>query len=752
MDGVFRHARSSRILLALASFALFACGGSQGPAQSPQQVEAKAKAATPPPDGPAVIQPAALTSPQAKIRASMLDAINNAPANANLCTTGSAVPQLVKILDAKADFDRAAGTQASDALRRLASAAGIKDLPKAPNEADAVRSVMDATRVKVSDLEKDARNDAGLRAAAEVVVGTECDAECIDAVVNACTSPDTRQTRRSDAGVGGTLVPGLSWQATLATGVANFLKERALSEATLWAVNEVQKRLCDAKLKIYFEHTCRLVEQTPGRVAQLTGAMAMTAIRADLERLPVHIFETYYFDKEPTPNTAKEDRFAVEHATQLLWQLLDGIRRGDAPMTLLAGLASNPHLMSECPDPRSADSLACTLRRIGGLVGMLGGAAAPMTRASEEPDFRALALQLKEGLKKLQANRKLCPGSAAEVAMGKTGHRVTAQPRSNDLAICALQDPDAGKLEDLLRMTHRLSQRLRQYAEQPAMPNEQRLIASGEILEQTVVTMRSAEDIWAIDSTSSEHWKDLEQVLAATNQILRGQRPEGALRLLDLIAKREASCEKRRDSRECVPTKLLKHATLVVDIASAQKPEDVQAALEAAAAPVGSWRVKRSEAPLATVTALIGGTGGHEMPANGDHPGQWAAGVTAMVGIDTTWVGGKAGTLGMFFSLVDVGQLLTTPVQPPSREVNAGQTGRAEGGADFELVQLLAPGLHFRYGVLNTPLVVGAGYSVSPRLRKYELQSQTSTTVTDDNFTVHRIMGFIAIDVTVFPL
>lgn len=726
---------------------LIACGGTKTPPQSANQVDAKAKAAAPPPEGPPVITPVPLTSPQAKIRVSMLNAINDAPADAKLCTTGTAISQLVTVLNAKTEFDRASGAQIGDALKKLASEVGMKEAPKTTSDAD-IRAVMDATRSKVTDLEKAARSDAELRKVAEAVVGTDCDAECIDTVVTACTSPDTKLTRRSDASASGTLLPGLSWQATLAQGAANFLKDRALSEATLWTVNEVQKKLCSSELESYFEQTCRLVKQTPGRVGQLTGAMAVTAIRADLEQLPIRIYTEYHFAegaKDP------EDTFAGKDAVKLLWQLFDGIRRGDAPMTLLAGLDSNPHLVAECPDPRSTATLACALRRIGGLVGMLGGAAAPMNRASEDPDFRALALQIKEGLKRLKENRKLCPGAAANLAAEKAKIKIAAPARNHDLAICGMPDPDTSKLEDLLRLTHRLSQRLRQYADQPAMSNEQRLIASGEILEQTVITMRSAEQIWSPGTTSSEHWKDLEQVLAATNQILRGHRSEGALSLLELIVKREESCNERR-GRDCVPTKLLKQVTLVVDIASAQKPEDVQAALETAAAPVGSWRVKRTEAPIATVTGLVGGTVGYESPANGDHPGQWSTGVVGMVGIDTTWVGGRAGTFGMFFSLVDVGQLLTTPIKPPSRDVTPGQKGRAEGGAEFELVQLLAPGAHVRYGVANTPLVLGVGYSVSPRLRKYELQDAKTATTAEENFTVHRVMGFVAIDVTVFPL
>ena len=286
---------------------------------------------------------------------------------------------------------------------------------------------------------------------------------------------------------------------------------------------------------------------------------------------------------------------------------------------------------------------------------------------------------------------------------------------------------------------------MRQYVGQN-LSNEERLIASGEILQQTASVIRSARTVWPENEESKARWERVEQAMDATSLILRGRRSEGALRILDVVAE-HAEVSASDDQI----TALRKHIPLIVDIANAERPEDVQNALNAAAAPVGSWRIKQTEAPIFTITAFVGASGGYETPAKGGNPSTGVAGAMGSLGVDFTLFGGKAGELGIMGQVIDVGQLLSAPVDARRRPIDGTNvSAQAEGGATFELVQLLAPGANVHYGVPGSPIVVGAGYSIAPRLRKYVLTSDGRST--EDNYTVHRLMGFVAVDVTLFPL
>lgn len=661
------------------------------------------------------LTPQPIMSPQAKLRRSMIDSVR--AAKDHLCNV-SKVAELRDLVQLRSELERASHTSRRPAVARKLATFLKAAAPAEYTDKD-YESLNTAAVNRAQELQEIIRADSTLTDAGAAAIGSSCDDSCVDVIVRTCVDPDADLATRSDGMVGTSLLPGLSWQSSVATGLADFLRDRTLSEAASWLANEVRRQLC-RDLKSYFVHTCRFFANVSGETSQVTGALAASAIRADLEELPLRI-----------ARVDTDDKWAEGVGTELLFRLIDGIRKGDAPLTLIAGLDENELLRKECPNP-AAESLSCSLRRIGSLVFLLGGASQP-TRAGQEPDFASLARQLKEGIGQLQQNSRLCPKDSASA-----------------LTICRIRrDLPLEKTEELLRTAHQLSERLRTYSDKN-MSNEERLIASGEILLQSNMILRDAQDIWGMSNATKARWADMEQAIETTALLMRGKRAEAALNVIDYVSMNVDNC-KRVHSDACIPPKLLKYLPLVVDIANAERPEDVQAALQSAAAPVGSWRIKRVEAPIASITAFVGGAAGQEIPVKGNgKPSTAAAGAIAALGLDLSLIGGKYGEGGVLVSLIDVGQLLTTPVDPSAKQTTDGRYSVAKGGAQLELVQLLSPGAYLHYGVGDTPLVLGAGYSIAPRLRKYVTASESETT--QDNVTVHRLLVFVGIDVTLFPL
>jgi hypothetical protein len=103
----------------------------------------------------------------------------------------------------------------------------------------------------------------------------------------------------------------------------------------------------------------------------------------------------------------------------------------------------------------------------------------------------------------------------------------------------------------------------------------------------------------------------------------------------------------------------------------------------------------------------------------------------------TSWTG------GLFMSVLDVGQLLSTPLSSGS-----STSSKPVAGGSFSLSQVLSPGIYGRVGLGSTPFVLGGGVAYAPGLRKYESPDAASS----QQLSVLRVQGFLAVDLTLFPI
>jgi hypothetical protein len=208
-----------------------------------------------------------------------------------------------------------------------------------------------------------------------------------------------------------------------------------------------------------------------------------------------------------------------------------------------------------------------------------------------------------------------------------------------------------------------------------------------------------------------------------------------------------------------VPAGLVRLVSLGAELATARDREAVAGALAQFAAPVGSWRAKTHRLTV-SLSGLLGVTGGLELaPGTGARTTALGGhgGLIGLVGID---VAGpvpsgtpNAPSLGAFFSLLDVGALVTLGTASPVQCTQAATGDTCPSGdrptpttADLvSPLQFVAPGAFFRVGLRDVPFVLGAGVSVLPWGRTLYWDDRSEV------IPIVRVGAFVAVDITILP-
>ncbi len=178
-----------------------------------------------------------------------------------------------------------------------------------------------------------------------------------------------------------------------------------------------------------------------------------------------------------------------------------------------------------------------------------------------------------------------------------------------------------------------------------------------------------------------------------------------------------------------LPESVQRYLPLITALTTAQTPEDVTAALNKFALPVGSWRDKEEGHHLLNLNAFAGVIAGPTNATGGGGNKAYRFAVFAPVGLDYNlnrhW--------GAFLSIVDLGNLA---------EVRFHQDEGSTDVPDVHLKEVVSPGLWFRYSVHDTPFV--AGFGASLRRQIGDTQATTGT--------YWQAGIFLAVDVPLFTL
>jgi len=193
------------------------------------------------------------------------------------------------------------------------------------------------------------------------------------------------------------------------------------------------------------------------------------------------------------------------------------------------------------------------------------------------------------------------------------------------------------------------------------------------------------------------------------------------------------------------------YGLFMADMVGAQKPEEVQAALENAVLPVGSSSVKKNTNSNLSVQAYLGAY----LSNKNNSFSSWTSkfGVIAPIGISYTpgflsWK--SAGSLSFFGSLIDLGAIVDYKLRKDSTINSNGSVNTNTVSKDYKikLGQIFSPGVFVVYGFFaNLPLSLGVGGQYGPGLSKINIDNTTVL-----NNPSWRWSVFLAVDIPFFNL
>jgi hypothetical protein len=152
---------------------------------------------------------------------------------------------------------------------------------------------------------------------------------------------------------------------------------------------------------------------------------------------------------------------------------------------------------------------------------------------------------------------------------------------------------------------------------------------------------------------------------------------------------------------------ILKYGSFMATIAQAKSSDDIKEAVEAAALPTGSARIKRETRFNVSLNAYCGLFAGQDRLNIRTSAPQYSYGVTAPIGLAISW-GRKHSSFSIFVSVFDIGAITAfrftndTLITLPK----------------IQLKDIISPGLFFSYGIPKTPLSINFGFQLSPALAR----------------------------------
>lgn len=164
--------------------------------------------------------------------------------------------------------------------------------------------------------------------------------------------------------------------------------------------------------------------------------------------------------------------------------------------------------------------------------------------------------------------------------------------------------------------------------------------------------------------------------------------------------------------------KVLKYGSFMAALIDAKDPEEVEAVIEAAALPPGSYSVKRVSRFNVALNGYAGGFfGNEEIDNDGGSDGINNVALTIPVGISMSFGNvckkwDNPFSIGLSMPLVDLGTIASYRLD--------GKDDMVEDVPSVRLKHIFSPGAFLEVGIAGTPLTFGFGAQIGPRLRKIE--------------------------------
>lgn len=554
---------------------------------------------------------------------------------------------------------------------------------------------------------------------------------------------DTTATAQSGVPLAG-LLPGDTVGEAVIGGLANFIYSRAKAEAMTFLASRLANLLCADDVRPFFVHVCAAFGDLDASVSIAgIGTYLAAAARKDLERLPdvALVYALHGLTDRQTQRCS--DGAACEALTMARVGLAfyDDVKHGRRALDVARAL----HAIEFSP-----------LQKIQGHTSI---------------DVVTLGSQIVDAIMRQEGWHALKSGGAGEMPYYAIGTLLTLDElRGNwTLTIAHLNQFDRALLRKLATLVQRAAdvrdriQNLVTLLNQPPSSQDE---DENEFEPKPQVTRVSRSDLARAASSALlvaiDAGVDVAPVLGLASSPYV-HRVQAVIRLGELIASGEAPADVAIEARDLyvrvvgrpssgtvagVTVRVARALPIVTQLAKAESADEVATILEAAAAPVGSYRQK-SKRRMVSITAFVGGAAGQEYIEN-----EWGTpiNVFAPIGLHASWPAFE-GNVGLFVSLVNLGNLVSQRFDEDARTSGPGEVTTISGEPSQSIEQVFSPGV-FLSTTIAGPFVFGAGVQVVPGAREVTtttmLPSGALVSETKDRSAV-QLLGFIGIDVTIFP-
>ena len=198
--------------------------------------------------------------------------------------------------------------------------------------------------------------------------------------------------------------------------------------------------------------------------------------------------------------------------------------------------------------------------------------------------------------------------------------------------------------------------------------------------------------------------------------------------------------------------RIMRYGNFMVTVVNAKSTEEMLQALETAALPVGSYRIKRNNFFNISLNAyggaFVGIESARETNDNKTRKGAFSFAPTAPIGLALSWgepltdksTKQDGSSISIFLSLIDVGAVFSFRLQNDNLSTLP----------ELAWKNVMAPGIHLVHGIRNSPLSWSLGFQYGPQLRKLDVaKDEVQSTI---NTRAWRIGGTLFVDIPLFNL
>lgn len=512
----------------------------------------------------------------------------------------------------------------------------------------------------------------------------------------------------------------------VADGLAKFLVERTKQELSISFFQKFKSTVdANPDFKRLFPSTVRVLEVIDRDIYLLSNYLITlrASFQDDLDNLLLQL-EPFLIEKQKVLSDKEEVANSIDYFLSALL-LVNNIQSGVHPAEAIGKLSYQP--------TRSGNLAATNLKELVKLFTIFSKSLTSNTKTNYwiESDSLKLLLnrtsfQIYLGLLYQQHGNEVIFGKEFKFYLDKVAAGLTSGGK------------ELANYQNVIRRFISNTDRL-QMAISSVQQNEATTNSYNEVLRASLQLLSDFQEFKTIDSiVNSDGLPEVIEVIRLFDDLyVNVKAGEYHSSVLDLSKLLRAVL---RDSYTW-DGQLVKYGSFMANVAKAENSDQVQAAIEAIALPVGSASIKRKSKTNIALNAFVGLAPGREYLNTTD---EWKStfGLSSPVGVAFSWGNYKKnttcdcydekGSMSIFLSLVDIGAFSTF-------RFNDNET---EELPDVSFSNIFSPGLYLVKGLPNIPVSVGLGGQLGPQLRKIEATKINTTDGLNASFKL-----FVAVDI-----